>query len=150
MKFTFHIRPGTPAQVNAGILANATIHVLDDAGQATLIELHEFVVRLGNDGNPYVTEPSRPWQSQGQTKYFRITRFPNEEQRKRIYAALIAEYRRIGQGGTRQDTAPAYAPPGSMANEIYGPPPTPEYAPAAPRTTPRQAPPANGPIDFQI
>ena len=148
MKFTFHIRPGTPAQVNAGILANATIHVLDDAGQAPLIELHEFVVRLGNDGNPYVTEPSRPWQSQGQTKYFRITRFPNEEQRKRIYAAIIAEYHRVGQGGTRQDTMPSYPPRTTPAHEIHGTPATVGYP--SPQSGPRQAPPASNPIDFQI
>lgn len=163
MKFSIEAKPGSPGMVNAGILGTANITIWNDDKTKVVFQLEEFHIRRSNrDGQLYLLEPSKEYTSRtdGQKKYQKLVRIPDEEIKGKITGMVISAYQQALAQGGGQPAAPGYTPPPPPANGGYAPPPAaggyapppppppaPQPAPAAPAPAP--APAGNG-MDFVV
>lgn len=149
-QFTATLRMGTQGQINAGILASATVHVWVDG--EVLVDLYDWKVRQNKDGSLAAYGATREGKdASGQKKWYGMYRiFPNDDQASTRYRqaqdCVIATYQaQAGQQGQQpQAQAPQqqFAPQAPMpqapqaAQQTYpsagGQPQAPQGPPAAP------------------
>lgn len=101
--FSVDIKPGSPAQVNVGILAKVVITLSDDNGPVMVV--NDAMIRNGPTG-PFVAYPqikSNKKDENGKDMYFPIIKFfPNDKKKFEDFSQkIVQKYKNtVGQGNT--------------------------------------------------